>query len=68
MFTGHSCVRYIKDFSFIKYMKTKDIKMMRELYISHKDTPIPKGWFLVKLPCKINENGIDCFKAVIGKE
>jgi len=49
-------------------MKTKDIKMMRELYISHKDTPIPKGWFLVKLPCKINENGIDCFKAVIGKE
>lgn len=41
---------------------------MKELYISHKDTEIPKGWILVKPPTKMNENGIDCFKAVIGKE
>lgn len=46
-------------------MKKKDIKKLKEIRIEG-EIAIPENWVLIKDPVKITENGIDCFKAVIG--
>lgn len=48
-------------------MKKDEIRKLKEVTLpSDKEYSIPEGWALVKEPTKVNENGNDKFKIVIG--
>jgi hypothetical protein len=48
-------------------MKKEDVAEMKVIPVSAEGTKIPDGWALLKEPCKLTENGVDCFRAVIAR-
>jgi hypothetical protein len=48
-------------------MKKDDMRKLKEVTLpSDRQYDVPEGWFVVKEPTKVNENGNDKFKIVIG--